>query len=46
MISLVKADCSDCVVELFSHGRHRQSVTERTQAGYHATEHTLTNEKF
>ena len=43
MISLVKADCSDCLVELFSQGRHRKNVTGRNQAGYHAT---FTNEKF
>ena len=46
MISLVKFDCSDCVVELFSHGRHRRKVTGRNQAGYHATERTFTNKKL
>ena len=46
MISLFKDDYPDCVVEIFSHGCHRQNVTVGNGAGYHATEHTFTKKKF
>ena len=46
MISLVKVYYPVYLVELFSHGRHRQNVTGRNQARHHATEHTFTNKNF
>ena len=46
MISLVKVDYPDCVVELFSHCRDRQNVAGRKQAGYHATDHKFIDKNF